>query len=133
MQTRRFSARMTSARARRVLKGGADVPAFVLCLVFALFAPEFSASAAETHMVTIREFRFEPAELRVRTGDTVVWRNDEKRSAHSVLFLQRNIDESPRLFPDEQWQMTFTEAGDYPYRCGPHPEMRARIIVEAVQ
>ena len=107
-----------------------------LCsVVFLASAVAFAQDGApvpvspQTHLIIIKDYLYQPATLSIAVGDTVQWRNEEKRTSHSVLFLERDIPESERLFPDESWQMTFTEAGAFPYRCGPHPEMRGLIHV----
>lgn len=97
------------------------IGAFVAC----------GAASSASYTIAIHDYAFHPAELTVRVGDTVTWRNDEKRTSHSVLFLGRDIPESERFFPGESWQTTFSEPGEYEVSCGPHPEMRGRIIVEA--
>ncbi|MBH9552101.1 cupredoxin domain-containing protein [Inhella gelatinilytica] len=91
----------------------------------------FAAARAQpaTVEVHIRDMRFEPAELRVPVGTTVRWINREKRTSHSVLFA--DLPESPRFFPDEHWERRFDQVGAYPYVCGPHPEMRGRVVVES--
>lgn len=78
--------------------------------------------------VTIKDMQFHPAELPIRVGDTVRWTNRERRTSHTVLFPGL---ESDRLLPDESWERRFGAAGRYPYVCGPHPEMRGVVIVEA--
>jgi plastocyanin len=88
------------------------------------------AAAQQTVEVTIKEYRFLPQEVRIKAGDTVKWINHEKRTSHSVLFAAENGLESERLFPDESWQRTFAQPGSYPYRCGPHEEMKGVVIVE---
>jgi len=88
------------------------------------------AAAQQTREVTIQEYRFDPAELRIKVGDTVKWVNREKRTSHSVLFAAENGLESERLFPQESWQRTFTRPGTYAYRCGPHEEMHGLVVVE---
>lgn len=95
----------------------------------ALVAFSCTASAQQTVEVVVENYRFEPRELRLRPGDTVRWINREKRTSHSVLFPQENGLESERFFPGESWQRTFSAAGDYPYTCGPHPEMKGRVVV----
>ena len=45
------------------------------------------------------------------------------------LAVMQERRESERLFPDESWQREFTQAGRYPYTCGPHPEMKGVVIV----
>jgi plastocyanin len=88
------------------------------------------ALAQQTVEVTIRDYKFIPAEVRIRAGDTVKWTNMEKRTSHSVLFPAENGLESERLFPGESWQRTFTVAGGYSYRCGPHEEMKGVVNVD---
>ncbi|NJD36634.1 MAG: plastocyanin [Betaproteobacteria bacterium] len=89
-----------------------------------------AALAQQTVEVTIQDYKFLPAEVRIKVGDTVKWINREKRTSHSVLFPAENGLESERLFPDESWQRTFAQPGTYSYRCGPHEEMKGRILVE---
>jgi plastocyanin len=89
-----------------------------------------SAFAQQTVEVTIQDYRFLPAEVRIKAGDTVKWVNREKRTSHSVLFAAENGLESERMFPQEHWQRTFAKQGSYGYRCGPHEEMRGLVVVE---
>lgn len=84
--------------------------------------------AAAEHEVSISDYKYQPAEIHIRAGDTVTWVNREKRTSHSVLFVA-NGEESERFFPDEKWSRTFPERGRFEYRCGPHPEMSAVVIV----
>ena len=99
--------------------------------VLALLALVSSCAVAQqTVEVTIQDYHFIPPEVRIKTGDTVKWINQEKRTSHSVLFPAENGLESDRLFPGEQWQRTFTKPGSYDYRCGPHEEMKGLLVVE---
>lgn len=79
--------------------------------------------------IGIQNYRFEPAELKVKAGTTVRWINFEKRTSHSVLFTGEGSFESERMFPGESWEHLFDKPGIYLYTCGPHPEMRGRIEV----
>jgi plastocyanin len=88
------------------------------------------ALAQQTVEVSIQDYKFVPAEVRIRAGDTVKWINREKRTSHSVLFAAENGLESERMFPQEHWQRIFTKPGTYPYRCGPHEEMKGVVHVE---
>lgn len=88
------------------------------------------AAAQQTVEVAIQDYKFQPAEVRIKAGDTVKWTNREKRTSHSVLFPAENGLESERLFPQEHWQRTFTQPGSYSYRCGPHEEMKGLVLVE---
>jgi plastocyanin len=77
----------------------------------------------------IAGYQFEPAQVTVRAGTTVRWINREKRTSHSVYFTGQDAFESDRLFPGESWSYRFELAGVRDYHCGPHPEMRGRIVV----
>lgn len=100
-----------------------------LLVACAAMAP-LAAPAADTAIeVAIANMRFDPPEVKIKAGTTVTWVNREKRTNHSVLFEQENGLESDRLFPGETWRRTFERPGTYPYRCGPHPEMRGLIEV----
>lgn len=112
-----------------VKPAGKRVPALA-ALVFSLAILQ-PVSAQQTVEVVIQNYRFEPAELRVRVGDTVRWTNQEKRTSHSVLFSPEQGGESERFFPQESWQRTFDKPGKYSYSCGPHPEMKGAVEVVA--
>lgn len=89
----------------------------------------FSVYAAEPVDVQMRDYKFEPAELRIKTGTAVRWTNAEKRVSHSVLILGADGFESDRMFPGESYQRVFDKPGRYPYTCGPHPEMKGVVEV----
>ena len=90
----------------------------------------FYAVAQQTVEVSIQDYKFLPAEVRIKAGDTVKWINREKRTSHSVLFPAENGLESERMFPGEHWQRSFPQPGSYIYRCGPHEEMKGLVVVE---
>ena len=104
--------------------------AFAAALVFS-FAAIPLVSAQQTVEVVIQNYRFEPAEVRIRAGDTVRWINREKRTSHSVLFASEQGGESERFFPQESWERRFDAPGTYSYSCGPHPEMKGVVVVMA--
>lgn len=80
--------------------------------------------------VGIQDYKFNPADVRIKVGDTVKWTNLEKRTSHSVLFPAENGLESERLFPGESWTRKFSAPGSHAYRCGPHEEMKGVVHVE---
>jgi plastocyanin len=85
-----------------------------------------------TVVVKLHKYTFCPPNLTVKKGTTVKWVNVDKRTSHSVWLKDAGVDESERFFPDEIWQHTFTEDGDYPYLCGPHwkeEDMRGYVKV----
>lgn len=97
----------------------------LLALLTTLSGP----ACADTAEISIRDYKYQPAELTIPTGTTVKWINDEKRVSHSILFTGPDGFESERIFPGESWQRHFDKPGRYPYSCGPHPEMQGIITV----
>jgi plastocyanin len=87
------------------------------------------ASRAADADVVIDDFAFAPAELRIATGTTVVWRNRED-SPHSVTSAA-----TPRLFRSrlleqgEQFAFTFDQPGRHAYYCALHPHMTGVVVV----
>jgi plastocyanin len=79
--------------------------------------------------VRIASYRYDPAEVHIKPGDTVRWVNDEKRTSHSILFPAEGGRESERIFPGESWERRFDAPGRHVYRCGPHPEMTGVVLV----
>jgi plastocyanin len=87
------------------------------------------SSLAQSVDVGIKDYKYDPPELKVKVGTAVKWINLEKRTSHSILFTGPGGFESDRIFPGESWQRVFDKPGSYPYTCGPHPEMKGRIEV----
>ena len=58
---------------------------------------------AETHVVVIKNFKFIPQHITVKTGDTIRWENQEKRQYHSVWFEALGEPEPDYFFPDESY------------------------------
>lgn len=93
-------------------------------------SPTGTATAAkpQTYGVEIKNFTFAPANLRIKSGDTVKWENfDSVRHSVSSTFSDLN---SELLSVGETFKYTFKNAGAYDYDCGPHPNMKGKIIVE---
>lgn len=107
-----------------------SIAATIAVGVMALFTlPAEAAGLTEIVEVSIVNMKFEPERVEVKAGTTVKWVNKEKRSNHSVFFEKEGIAESDRLFPGESWERKFDTPGVYPYICGPHPHMKAEIVV----
>ena len=84
---------------------------------------------ADTFEVSIKKMLFVPEVITVKVGDTVRWVNNERRQYHSVWFEALGEPEPDYFFPGEIYEKRFLQAGTYPYRCGPHPEMLGTVIV----
>jgi len=82
-------------------------------------------------LVAIRDFSFQPAEVRVAIGTKVTWINCEPvgTPAHTST-SDAGVWSSPRLDPAATFSRTFDQAGRFPFHCEPHPFMTAAIVVE---
>jgi plastocyanin len=82
---------------------------------------------AEETKVTIDNFTFAPAEVKVKVGDTVTWTNHDD-IPHTVVSAGKF--RSKAMDTDGSFSFTFTAAGDYKYFCSLHPHMTGTIKVE---
>lgn len=73
---------------------------------------------------------FEPADVTVPAGATVVWHNAGSQT-HTVTADDRSFD-SRDLAPGADWQRAFPAAGDFAYHCRPHPWMKGVVRVVAI-
>jgi plastocyanin len=88
-----------------------------------------TASAAMTHQIPISRYAYQPATMTVHVGDVVTWTNQDQ-AAHDVA---GGTFHSPMLAQGQSWSFTFTQPGTFDYVCSVHPDMRAQIVVLAVQ
>lgn len=84
--------------------------------------------SAQTHTVVIHNFAFQPAELTVNVGDTIVWKNKDIVS-HTVTAADGNFD-SDEIKPGKSWKLVTTKAGTFAYGCSPHPNMHGKFTVK---
>jgi plastocyanin len=98
----------------------------VVATVLSFFQNVGGVHAADT-MVTIDNFTFEPAQLTVKAGTTVTWKNRDD-IPHTVVSAGKF--RSKAMDTDDNYSFTFTAAGDYPYFCSLHPHMTGTIKVE---
>lgn len=80
-------------------------------------------SGAKT--VTIKGFRYHPADLTVSPGTNVTWVNQD-RAPHTVTGKGLNLDD---LTSGRRSAFTFRRKGTYTYVCSFHPFMRGRVVV----
>ena len=86
-----------------------------------------ASAQAEEVKVTIDNFTFSPAELKLKVGDTVTWTNHDD-IPHTVVSAGKF--RSKAMDTDNSFSFTFTSAGDYKYFCSLHPHMTGMIKVE---
>jgi plastocyanin/uncharacterized membrane protein len=89
---------------------------------------EQSSSASHTPAaeVTIKNFRFQPAQLSVHPGETVEFKNQDI-FAHTVTADDGSFD-SGLIQPGGSWKLTVAKTGTIAYHCAPHPNMKATLV-----
>lgn len=101
------------------LRGLLIVPAALLALA--------SAAAGREVKVSIKDLKFDPAELSIKVGDIVIWTNNDSRD-HQIKADDASF-ESENLRPGAEFRQTFKSKGKFDYGCAYHPRMRGRITV----
>ena len=86
------------------------------------------ASQRKTHAVTIEGTSFQPEQLTVAAGDTVVWTNKDP-FPHTATSKAGAFD-SGSIAPDKSWKLTTVKKGEFDYLCTLHPTMKARLTVK---
>jgi plastocyanin len=99
----------------------------VLCLLTTLAAC-LAASEKDKHAVTISKMKFSPATITIKTGETVVWKNNDDHN-HSVI-AEDDSFKSENLANGDTFSHAFDKAGKYPYSCSYHPRMKGEVIVK---
>jgi YVTN family beta-propeller protein len=87
------------------------------------------AATGAAKSVAIANFAFGPAELIIKPGERVTWRNDDG-APHALVFADGSPS-SPSLSPGASFTRSFDKPGVYEYACSFHPYMTGRVIVAA--
>jgi uncharacterized membrane protein/plastocyanin len=107
----------------------------LLQLMAVAFLSAVGLGAQDTHpvsgtnpIIVVRELHFNPPQMTVEAGDTVEWRNEDIFS-HTVTADDGSFD-SGLIDPGHKWQMTFKNARTAAYHCRPHPNMKAKLVIQ---
>jgi plastocyanin len=74
------------------------------------------------------DFQFDPTELSVASGDTIVVKNDAPSTPHTFTVTDTDIDES--LDPDATVDVEIElDPGTYDFMCTIHPQMTGTLTV----
>jgi plastocyanin len=96
------------------------------------FMPGITAAAtgpkSTTHTVVIEAMRFDPQELTVKVGDTIVWINHDP-FPHTATAVGRQFD-SHEIASQRSWKYTASRTGVFIYACSLHPTMLGTLRVE---
>jgi plastocyanin/uncharacterized membrane protein len=118
-----FMAAIASVAQPRPAGAGAG-PAFFLQA--AASSPAHPASSSSTAQVIMKNVSFQPAQITVKPGETVEWKNEDI-FAHTVTADDGSFD-SGLIQPGQSWKMTVQKAGTIAYHCTPHPNMKATLL-----
>ena len=78
--------------------------------------------------VSINGFKFVPAEVNIKVGETVVWANEDS-TPHTVESSDGTL-KSDELSKGDSYKFKFTKAGKYDYICGIHASMHGSVTVQ---
>ena len=94
---------------------------FIACAMASFVRP----ARAEDATVEIHQFKFAPAEIEVASGASITFTNLDlvPHTATGDGF------DTGTLKKGESKQITFSEAGDFPYLCTFHRHMKGRVRV----
>jgi plastocyanin len=85
-------------------------------------------SKSATHTVVIEAMRFDPQELTMQVGDTIVWVNHDP-FPHTVTAVGKQFD-SHEIASGGSWKYTARKAGVFAYVCSLHPNMPGTLRVQ---
>ena len=87
-----------------------------------------SSDSGKVVAVSIKGFKFAPAEVNIKVGETVVWTNEDS-VPHTVESSDKTL-KSDELSKGDTYNFKFTKAGRYDYACGIHPSMHGSVTVQ---
>jgi len=80
-------------------------------------APTIAPASSQSATVSAKNTAFNPKELTVKAGTTVIWHNDDS-VRHTVTSDTGLFDGN--LPAGADFQYAFSQPGTYPYHCTPH-------------
>jgi plastocyanin len=92
-----------------------------------ILAPTARAQGQSMVTVPIRDFFFDPANITVEPGTTVMWVN-EGTHPHTVTSDDGQFD-SEALMPGDSFMVTFSGSGTLTYHCEIHDFMMGSVTV----
>jgi len=85
----------------------------------------------EIVVIQLKDSRFTPDYLSVKSGTVVMWESNEKYDARQIDVVSYGKHTySPKLMPGESWSMTLTGPAIYHYNAVGYESRKGRIKVE---
>ncbi len=89
-------------------------------------------AAAGSMTVKMADLAYTPADIAVNAGDSVTWTNNEASPIpHTVASSGGGPLKSGSMDVGESYTYKFTSAGEFPYLCEIHPDMKGIVRVSA--
>lgn len=110
----------------------------LLSLFFLFFIPVFSISAhesADKHIIHLGSNGFEPKEISIKQGETVIFENTDKVSHwvasddHPTHEIYSEFDPKRPIKSGESWEFTFTKKGEWQFHDHLFPEFSGVVRV----
>lgn len=100
-----------------------------IVLISGCIGKQITSTASSSQLsVTIKDFKFNPATVIVKAGETIIWTNEDSVQ-HTATFTEKF--DSGNLDAGKSFSHTFNEAGTFDYICSFHPYMKGKIIVKS--
>jgi plastocyanin len=90
-------------------------------------SPDKEVPTHGVYTVEIKQMQFQPAQLEVQKGDTVIFVNHDL-VAHNVTEEASKAWASPTLPNDSSWKLVAMQSADY--YCTLHPVMKGKVVVQ---
>src|SRR4051812_40940457 len=99
------------------------VPMLILLALTAMFLAAKAKDDDNAHKVTIKNLKYDPAKLTIKTGETVLWINADDND-HTVTSDEKDLFSSDNLGNGDKFRHTFAKKGEFKYHCNYHPRMK---------
>ena len=90
-------------------------------------APRPLYGVAEGAKVTILDAGYDPAEITIKAGEAVTWKNAGQQ-AHTVTAEDGSFDSGAKT-PGQEWSYPFSKPGTFAYKCSQMPAMKGTVKV----
>lgn len=87
-----------------------------------------AAAAATGHTITQADKAFSEKKLEIAVGDSVTFKNTDGVK-HNILIKDIDFNSGVQE-PGSESTATFSAAGKFKVRCGIHPKMKMKVVVQ---
>jgi len=114
-------------------QGGIRAARIIIAAYLAAALLLYAAACGGGASITMKELTFEPETVTISKGQSVTWKNEDRRSRQVMSGappVMTGDFMSPVLEKGESWTHTFSEKGEHPYHDMRIPGQMGRVIVE---